>query len=565
MEAKKILAGIVSIAMMGGMVACSSTSFSDEISVSDAAVQNNNSFDTLSSKDADDIASKVEEIYTTDYSSKVHDNLEELKESDNYDQDHMLMVHNPYGTNTLSLYVYFTSEKACKTSYTISAKDTEDFSKTVESSYTKEHEFQVIGLVPSAKNTITFTLEYKDGTTEIEEVTYKMGGLLGSEETQLEVTEDSGNTEQLSDGLYVILGNDSEDQDFMYYYDNNGQIRGEVPIIGYRSHRLLFKDDCMYYSISKHKIAVVDNLGQVQNIISTGDYELHHDYAFDDKGNLLVLASKLTDDYEESRSEDLVIQIDLDSGEITGELDLGDVFSDYKENKATRPESDENSEGVYGMDWIHINTIQYVGDDSIILSSRETSTIIKLSHPFSKKPTIDYLIGEESFWEDTDYANKVLTKVGDFATATGQHSVTYEEDDSLEDGQYYLYLFNNNFGSSQTNTDYDWSQIEGTNLVGNFAMKKEQLQAAHSYYYKYLVDEKAGTYSLVESFEVPYSAYVSSAQEIGDNVVIDSGFQGIFGEYTSDGTLLKQFKMKLNDYMIYRVYKYDFDGFYFNK
>lgn len=564
MKAKKFLAGIVSIAMMGGLVACSSTSFSDEISVSDAAVQDNNSFDTLSSKD--DLADKVKEIYTTDYSSKVNENIEELKESDDYDQDNMLIIHNPYGTNTLSLYVYFNSDKACKTSYTISAKDTEDFSETVESSYTKEHEFQVIGLVPSVKNTITFTFEYKDGTTETKEVTYKMGDLLGSEETQLEVTEDSGNTEQLSNGLYVVLGNDSDDQDFMYYYDNNGQIRGEVPIIGYRSHRLLFKDNCMYYSISEHKIAVVDSLGQVQKILSTGDYELHHDYAFDDDGNLLVLASYEGDSYKDSRSEDLVIKLDVESGEVTGELDLGDVFSDYKENFAERPEDDENSEGVFGMDWIHINTIQYVSDDdSLILSSRETSTIIKLSDAFSDSPKIDYLIGEESFWQDTEYADKVLTKEGDFATATGQHSVTYEKDDSLEDGQYYLYMFNNNFGSSATNTKYDWSQIDGTNLVGNYGMTEDQLANARSYFYKYLVDENAGTYSLVESFEVPYSAYVSSVQEIDGNVIADSGFQGLWGEYTSDGTLLKQFKMKLNKYMVYRVYKYTFDGFYFNK
>lgn len=32
-------------------------------------------------------------------------------------------------------------------------------------------------------------------------------------------------------GLYVILGNDSENDDFMYYYDNNGTIRGEISII----------------------------------------------------------------------------------------------------------------------------------------------------------------------------------------------------------------------------------------------------------------------------------------------------------------------------------------------
>lgn len=54
-------------------------------------------------------------------------------------------------------------------------------------------------------------------------------------------------------GLYVILGNDSENDDFIYYYDNNGTIRGEISIIGYRSHRLLFNNDKMYFSVTSLK------------------------------------------------------------------------------------------------------------------------------------------------------------------------------------------------------------------------------------------------------------------------------------------------------------------------
>ena len=72
-------------------------------------------------------------------------------------------------------------------------------------------------------------------------------------DTTIDMTEGTS-SQQLADGLYVVMGNDSESLDFMYYYDNNGVLRGEVPIIGYRSHRLLFDDDGMYYSISRQRL-----------------------------------------------------------------------------------------------------------------------------------------------------------------------------------------------------------------------------------------------------------------------------------------------------------------------
>ncbi len=84
-------------------------------------------------------------------------------------------------------------------------------------------------MLPEQKNTITFTLEKKNGTKKTYSYTHKMGSLLGKEEVQLENTKASQTKDYVTDGLYVILGNDSEEKDFMYYYDNAGVIRGEVP------------------------------------------------------------------------------------------------------------------------------------------------------------------------------------------------------------------------------------------------------------------------------------------------------------------------------------------------
>ena len=297
----------------------------------------------------------------------------------------------------------------------------------------------MIGLVSGMENTVTFTVTYEDGSVTVYTYTTDEVEAAGEEAVQLDTEDVSENAaEELSSGLYVILGNDSDGLDFMYYYDNDGVLRGEVPLIGYRSHRLLFQDGLMYYSISETQIAAVNSLGMAETIYDTDTYELHHDYAFDADGNLLVLAT----DTESDSVQDQVIRIDRETGEITGELDLGALFPDYKE---TCTESEDGE-----LDWIHINTLQYLEDETLILSSRETSAIIKINSAFTE-PEIEYMIGNSGFWEGTGYEELLLEKdesSGAFSDTGGQHTVTYEEDESLAEGQYYLYMFNNNLSEA---------------------------------------------------------------------------------------------------------------------
>lgn len=492
---------------------------------------------------------EAKSIYTEEYQDAVEERLELEKSTGDYTEDYMLIKENPYGTNTLSLYVYFSTQEPVSVSYNVSVPDSsiEDFSQTPagEEEFTTEHEFQVLGLIAEEENTITFTLTKEDGSVETRSYVHTMGELSGEEERKLQQTEVAEQGESVTDGLYVILGNDSDKEDFMYYYDNSGVLRGEIPLIGYRSHRLLFQDDRMYYSISENQIAAVNRLGKVEMIYDTGTYSLHHDYVFDDDGNMLVLAA----DTESESVEDQIIKIDTQTGEVSCVLDLEELFPDYKETCI------KNDDGE--LDWMHINTIQWIGDDAVLLSSRETSTILMITDIYDS-PKVEYMIGEESFWEGTGYEELLLQKdesMGTFSNTGGQHSITYVKDETLDEGEYYLYLFNNNFGTSNSNPSYDWKQIDG--------METSMKEGTTSYYYKYKINENDGTYSLVQSFEVPFSAYVSSAQEYDENLIIDSGMQGIFGEYDSNGNLIQEFQMKLADEYIYRVYKYSFSGFYF--
>ncbi|MFR7977172.1 MAG: hypothetical protein ACLU6F_04240 [[Ruminococcus] torques] len=53
---------------------------------------------------------EIKTIYTEAYQDEVETQIEEEKSSGAYTEDNMLIKENPYGTNTLSLYVYFTTQ-----------------------------------------------------------------------------------------------------------------------------------------------------------------------------------------------------------------------------------------------------------------------------------------------------------------------------------------------------------------------------------------------------------------------------------------------------------------------
>ena len=495
----------------------------------------------------------VKKIYNENYQNQIYQQIEKYKIMNKYTSDNPLLIENPFGTNTTGIYVYFITETDCKVSYTISCKGYEDFSRTLNtnttSGFTKEHEYLLIGAIPGAKNTITLHINNKNNQ-EIDSISwsYQAPKLQGGNEYVTVDTTTYDTTSPLSNGLYTVLGNDvTEESDVLAYmrlYDNNGIIRSEIPIISYRSHRLLFKDNTMYMSVSSTLIVGIDQIGYVSKFYDTGSYKLHHDYIFDDNNNLIVLASEKNAE----TSEDKIIMIDHESGEVSELVDLIELFPNYYKT-TTLPKNAED------LDWMHINSLELVNNDSLIISSRETSTIIKLNDIY-KNVKIDYMIGSNNFWQDSGYSDLLLTKIGDFSMQAGQHCVTYQEDDSLENGIYYLYLYNNNLATSLTPPDYNWQEDD------NYQNAYFNLKKGTSYYYKYLINENNRTVELVNAIPVDYSGYVSSVQELENNIIIDSGMAMTWGEYDNYGTLIKKFTTTGGKF-IYRVFKYDYNDYWF--
>lgn len=488
------------------------------------------------------------DIYTEETQQKAAAEIEEKLASKLYTVEAPLVYYNLFGTNTHSANIYFSTEEAVSASYTVSVEDEtiKDFTRKLatgeESGVTTNHAYQLIGLIPNVENTITITLYDKDGNqTKESTFTIQVPDVQSDADKKLALTDEK--TEELTDGLFcVVYGRIDNLTLNISLYDNDGILRGELPVESYRTDRILTIDGYLYYNVSETKIVKVDRLGQVVKIYDIGEYEFHHDMVYEESQNSLVI---LASDTREETVEDIIISLNLESGEVKELLDLKDLLPDAYE-KAVKP--DKKSK----LDWAHVNALQVIDGSDVILSFRELSSIVSVKDIFTN-PELEYILSEKSVWEGTPYEEYVYDKVGDFTPQAGQHCITYVEGEA--DGEYYIYMFNNNFTYSGTRKDIDWS---------GYTLSQVDVEERESFYYRYKINENDKTFELVNSFAVPYSAYVSSVQPVDEHYVVCSGSQRLFGEYDSEGKLIRQYQSQLEQY-IYRTFKYTFDGIWFSK
>lgn len=468
--------------------------------------------------------------------------------------DKALIIYNPYGTNTLSLNMYFNTDEKSYVRYNIHVDDEKisDYSATLnndgEGNLTTNHQYQIIGLVAGMQNEITIEL-LDDNDKVIDTRVIEIDVKEISSDIDIKLDSSAGeSSNSLENGLYTILGHDKNFNSNIYMYDNNGILRAELPLESYRSDRILFIEDYMVYSINNHTIAFVNCLGCINKIYDLGkDYKMHHDFIYnEEKNSILILANRKNTE----SIEDRIINLDLKTGEVTELIDMRDYFSEQYES--AKEVGGTNAYGGDEIDWIHLNSITLVNSDEVIVSSRELSLIIKISNIYSN-PTISYTLGDSNVTNNTKAEDYQYDKVGDFIDHAGQHSVTYISDSSLSAGRYYLITYNNNYKVASTRPSFDWSDYTS---AGTYQ------EGTKSMYYKYLVDENEKIYELVDEIDLPYSSIVSSVQKLNDNIITSSGKANCYNEYDSDGKLIREYKYSAEKYA-YRVFKYSFNNYWF--
>ena len=495
---------------------------------------------------------KMADVYQLSIQEKIQEQLLQLIESQTATFTQPLIVSNPFLTNTTGLYLAFSTDEAVKISYRIDAQGYPSFEKDLKQNeeYATSHQYQIIGCIPNVDNLITLTATTQDGQQQQMQFHYTPPKLSTTSEMNYQLSKQESD-ESLSEGLFAVIGNQAGEK-ATYLVDNDGYIRAEMPIVNYNSMRLVFNDQQeMFMAVSDSKIVKLNALGQVKQVLDLAntDYLIHHDYILNDKNQLIALATSKTAKKQAGYVEDRIITIDLSTQEVTEIANFEELLPDLYQ-KATGIEEHSNNKGY--LDPVHINSLQLTDNQQLLVSSRETSTILALKPDEQGIYQVEYMMGDEAIWQGVGECGQLLLeKEGSFTSQYGQHSITYETAEDLSAGQYYLSFFNNNSTIMDSRIDISLAEIA------------DKTAGKTSKYMKYLVDEKTNSYKLVESFDVPYSAYVSSVQNYQNHIIVDSGQQATFAEYTNSGKLIQRFTQKTDTKYLYRVYKYDFKNYYF--
>ena len=568
-----------------------------DINVSDKAWKDISSLDIIPlylSGDQKNVVTKdynsLDEIYNMENSAVAEEMLTDIKKRGEYMTERPLWAYNPYGTNNQSLYLYFRSEGKCYCRYTISVENEQipDFTRTLSNgasgNISEEHEYQIIGLVPGEKNYIILKLyNNKDELAQTVTYTIDMPKSQVGAQTILE-SEEGRSKVSITNGLYMVFQKPVttkkmvtravtekqkkkgktvkkkvkkkvavvKQKSALLLYDNSGVLRGEIPVKDAGINAEIVYDN-LVYQLDMNRLVQINSLGQVVDVIKSSEYSFVGEFAYDGYGSIYTLGES---NYISSHPAfPDVLKIELESGEVTNALfgtEIQKVVESHYKEKVSYP---------------GIDSIQVVGVNQVLLSSSQLSSIFKYSNISSLMPKLDYVISDEDLWKNNNKKHrkwrrkKLLTKAvaeGEteppvetplvdsileepevpeiFPSQYGQNSMVIEKDSSLAEGQYLVYMLNNNSGAGAAK--------------GN----------ENSYYYRYLVDENAGTYVLDEKERLEKNAEGGNVIPFEESYLYCKGDSDTFLECDEEGKLIKSFQAQEE---LYRVYKSDWKGFWF--
>lgn len=409
--------------------------------------------------------------------------IEKLLDEKTYSMQKPLAVIDPYCFAPLTALLVFNTEKECR----IRIRVCDSCEYQFESSLGTRHRIPVMYLRAGMKNKIR--MEVLENTEIIfsRVIVLRTCPLPEMLENMITVTK---HQEKSASPLTFVYGGDTK---FPYAFDESGEIRfylskrpkpyGLFPLA---DGRFLFLVKNIYNPSFSNPHSVLayemDFLGRVYQEYYVPD-GIHHDACeITPGGNILTLSSSM-----KQYVEDAIIELDRKTGQVVKKFCLEAVLSEH-------PYFDY-------FDWAHINTISYLEKEhAVLICARNLHSVIKIDWNTSE---LLWIFCDNTFWENTPYASKVLTAAEQTPFFYQAHAAYFLPDEN--DGpKRKLIIFDNHWHARRPVSSFDGDKSSHVRI--------------------YEIDEEAFTVQLLEDYNCPKTKIRSNAIIIQDRIFAMCGF-----------------------------------------
>lgn len=353
--------------------------------------------------------------------------LAEMAQKDVYTAGAPLVLLDPYKAAPLTALIIFDELQECSVTVTIPGKkDYTTFTHTFPEMRT-HHEIPVYGLYAGQENKVSLRLSYSDGTEKeiiVPITTEKLPEYIAPYQIITSKPEKMG-----GDGDELLFFGMATDTVHPFAIDKDGEVRW------YSSHKefsggifrrmqdgrfLAFPEPLYAPAFIRPGIVIMDRMGKVydQYLVDL----VHHDAIEMPNGDLLIASMLPGSEIPMNGMTlglDVIIQMDVKTGEVVNEWDLNQICGYRTENV---DESVYNApENQFSGQFLHINSLWYnEKDNSIMVSSPTMKVVVKFD---AATKEIKWAIGDPRNGYPEQIQSKILKPVGEgFEWNGAQHA-----------------------------------------------------------------------------------------------------------------------------------------------
>lgn len=333
-----------------------------------------------------------------------------------------LVILDPYGDSPLTAVILFETERASRIAVEVEGVTDACSVSFVFDDYRTKHLLPVYGLYADRENRVVLSATDQDGMTRRSSLKIQTD-VLPPELKEVVVDILKSDTTQSQPGFTFMHASNPK-----FAFDSEGDIRWFLSLPTLQSvlydfgGRIVLAAGDVY--CGETLVFEADLIGRLYSV-NLAPYGVHHDIEEAGDRRLLVAGSN-----PGPTVEDLVYELDPSTGKIDVVLDFAKIL-------------DPERPSVYwtAQNWMHMNAVTWSeSDNSIIVSSRVQSAVIKVSYPEGE---IRWILGNHDNWLP-EYVKYLLTPTGEaLEWQNVQHSPVIMPDQDGNPGTVDILLFDN--------------------------------------------------------------------------------------------------------------------------